>query len=492
MPLLQMWFTATVLVALLVPLRRLIHRLRLPPLPRQLMLAAITFWVLIPSLPLEQIPLRYRSWILILDDLLLSFLIIRMVIWAVLELPAALGWRKTPPEILLQLLMLAGCALASVIVVQELTRFNLVSLVTTSAVLTAMIGLAAQEPLKDLFAGLELQFDDIFKVGDFIDLGDGTLGTVVSVNWRDTCLRDIGGALVVVPNTKVTETVMRNYGSFGVMGNRFSIGLDYALPPAQARTILLGVLRQHPRVLSNPEPAVRVKSFDDSAIAYDLLAFQQPGNLAALLDLRSELLEQIWYALERIGQSVPYPVRELRPKRISLDAGHPQQRSPEERRDLITRNPLFGDLNEEEQVSLARSSRCVRFAPGEVVVLEGDSGDSLYQVVQGTLEVLKQRQDGQAAQVASLRPGDIFGEMSLLTDSNRSATVRAIEECMLLEVSRQQIAPLLQRNPPLMDRLAHLVSQRRGQLEGMAREKVKVHENQLLRRMKQLFETLTW
>jgi CRP-like cAMP-binding protein len=81
--------------------------------------------------------------------------------------------------------------------------------------------------------------------------------------------------------------------------------------------------------------------------------------------------------------------------------------------------------------------------------------------------------------------------MSMLTDTNRSATVRALEECVLLEVTRPSLSPLLQQNPSLMDRLAHLVSQRRGELEGMEREKVNQHENQLLKRMKQLFETLT-
>jgi CRP-like cAMP-binding protein len=354
-----------------------------------------------------------------------------------------------------------------------------------------MVGLAAQEPLKDLFAGLELQFDDIFSVGDFIDLGDGTLGVVVSINWRDTCLKDISGALVVVPNTKVTEVVMRNYGSFGSMGNRFSIGLDYALPPSRARQMLLDVLNKHPRVLDQPAPAVRVQAFADSAITYDILAFQPPGNLGELLDLRSELLEQIWFTLERAGQSVPYPVRELRPKRTTLDSGHPEHRSLQQRRSLLSLNPLFGDLTDEEMLRLAKATHCLRFAPGEVVVREGNHGDSLFQVVQGVVEVLKSQDEAPPFQVAQLKPGDVFGEMSMLTDARRSATVLALEECVLLEVSRSCLGPLLQENPPLMERLAHLVSQRRGELEGMEREKVKVHENQLLRRMKQLFESLT-
>jgi small-conductance mechanosensitive channel/CRP-like cAMP-binding protein len=489
--LLEVWLTAIVLMVLLLPLQLLIRRLRLPKLPLQLATLTILSSAVVRTLPLILMPVHYRAWISTIDELMFSYLGIRMALWGFLEMPAALGLRKQPPDILLQLLILGGGAVATVIVVQEQARFNLVSLLTTSAILTAMIGLAAQEPLKGLFAGLELQFDDVFSVGDFLALGDGTSGVVVSINWRDTFLRDLTGALVVVPNTKVTEVVVRNYVSFGAMGNRFNLGLDCSLPPSKAKQLLLDVLEKHPRVLKEPPPAVRVLDFADSAITYDLLAFQQPGNLGDLLDLRSELLEQIWFTLERAGQSLPYPVRELRPKRTALDAGHPEQRGLQERRDLLSRNPLFGDLNEEEMLQLATTSRCLRFAPGEVVVREGNRGDSLFQVVQGLVQVLKDQEGSEPFQVACLKPGDIFGEMSMLTDSNRSATVRTLEECVLLEVSRPSLGPLLLDNPPLMDRLAHLVSKRRGELEGMEREKVKQNENQLLKRMKQLFETLT-
>ncbi|MCT0249508.1 mechanosensitive ion channel family protein [Synechococcus sp. CS-205] len=491
MSLLEVWVSAIVVMVLLLPLQILVRRLRLPKLPIQLATLSILSWALVRSLPLILLPVHYRTWISTIDELMFSYLGIRMALWGFLELPAALGLRKEPAQILLQLLMLGGGTVATVILVQEQARFNLVSLVTTSAVLTAMVGLAAQEPLKDLFAGLELQFDDVFTVGDFLDLGDGTMGVVVSINWRDTCLKDITGSLVVVPNTQVTEVVVRNHVAFGVMGNRFDIGLDYSLPPSRARQFLLDVLDKHPRVLDDPPPAVRVQAFADSAITYDILAFQRPGNQSDLLDLRSELLEQIWFTLERAGQSVPYPVRELRPKRSILDAGHPEQRGMEHRRSLLSRNPLFGDLSEEEMFQLATATRCLRFAPGEVVVREGNPGDSLFQVVQGVVEVLKSQEEAEPFQVACLRHGDVFGEMSMLTDSRRSATVRALEECLLLEVSRPSLGPLLLNNPPLMDRLAHLVSKRRGELEGMEREKVKAHENQLLRRMKQLFENLT-
>lgn len=491
MALLQVWLTALGLVALLILLQVFCRKLRVPALPLRLPLLAVLAWALVATFPLGLVPEHYRPWIQVVDKLLITYAGLRLVLWLILELPATGGWRKPPPQILIQLLMLGGASIATVIVLRELARIDLIGLATTSAVLTAILGLAAQEPLKDLFAGLELQFDDMFQLGDFIQVGDGVDGVVVKINWRDTCLRNISGDLVVVPNTQITEAVVKNHTFFKLMGNRFSVGLDYAFPTSKARALLLQAIRHHPLALDDPPPAVRVKQYDDSSIEYEIIVFQPPGNSADLLNMRSDLLEQIWYALEREGQSVPYPVRELKPKRVQLDASHPAQMSEKERLQILSRNPIFAELTDQELNNLARKARCVRFAPGEVVVMEGEIGSSLYQLVAGIVEVLKEKPQEPPFQVANLNPGDVFGEMSMLTNSERSATVQAVSECLLLEVSRTDLSPLLKNNPELMEKLARLVSKRRGELEGLTRERVKVQENFLLKSMQQLFTSLS-
>lgn len=441
MALVQIWLSAIGMLALLTLLQLFCRRLRIPALPLRLPILAVLAWALVASFPLQLVPQHYQAWIQIFDKLLITYAGIRLTLWLVLELPATGGWRKPAPQILIQLLMLGGASVATVIVLRELARVDVIGLATTSAVLTAVLGLAAQEPLKDLFAGLELQFDDVFKLGDFIEVGDGVEGMVVKINWRDTCLRNISGDLVVVPNAQITEAIVKNHTFFNLMGNRFSIGLDYAFPTSKARALLLQAVRHHPLVLDEPAPAVRVKEYDDSSIEYEIIVFQPPGNAADLLNLRSDLLEQIWFALEREGQSIPYPVREIRPKRSQLDDTHPSALGEQERRRLLARSPIFSELSGSELDALASKARCVRFAPGEVVVLEGEKGSSLFQLVNGVVEVLKEKPQEPPFQVANLNPGDVFGEMSMLTDSERSATVQAVSECLLLEVDRDDISP---------------------------------------------------
>lgn len=97
--------------------------------------------------------LRTTAW------LALAWLLVRLSAWLLLQWPAQQGWWPEPPKILRDLgQLLVGGAL-TLVILQQQAGVNLVGLVTTSAVLTAVLGLAAQQTLKDLFAGISLQLD---------------------------------------------------------------------------------------------------------------------------------------------------------------------------------------------------------------------------------------------------------------------------------------------------------------------------------------------
>jgi CRP-like cAMP-binding protein len=356
-------------------------------------------------------------------------------------------------------------------------------------VLTAVIGLAAQETLKDLFAGITLRLDNPFREGDWIELGDYK-GYVVSLTLMNTLLRGLDGALQVLPNSKVASDVLLRFCPDDPVGNRFSLGLDYSFPPAQARGLLLQVIRQHPLVLRNHESRVWVGAYADSSITYELMVWQLGAGDASRYQLRSELLEQFWYALQRAGQSIPYPVRELRRKPSADVENDASLASLEQRQRLLRSNQLFAVLGEQQVTTLASLSLTRQFGPGETIVREGDAGDSLYQLVQGRVEVLKASPDGPETSVACLGPGEIFGEMSLYLDAPRSATVRSLEECQLLEVSRAALQPLLANDDALLEQLAGLVKARRAQLQRLEDEATPLQDNQLFDRMRQLFSSL--
>ncbi len=483
----EIWIQAFAAFAALLLIRRIALLRHLPLPPWRLPLVAVSAWAVMQSLPLPPLPASYRLWYAIADDLLLTFAAIRLLIWALLELPGGLRWWSQPPALLIQLLTLGSWSLVTVLVVRQSTRFDLVGLVTTSAVLTAVIGLAAQEPLKDLFSGLELQLDDDFVIGDWLEVPGGQRGLVTSITWRDTTLRTMDGYLLVVPNSKITAEIHTNRSRYGSSGDRFTIGLDYDFPPARALALLDQVVRHHPKVLADPPPRVRIKAFDESAITYELQAWQREPGDQAMVDLRSDLLEQIWYALRREGQTIPYPVRELARRRSAVPADLAQPPNREACCHALAGHGVFAELDPAQIQQLVAGSQLLAYGPGEAVVVEGSEGESLYHLLRGRVEVIKQVAAGRSISVRELHPGDVFGEMTLFLDAPRSATVRTLEECLLLRVGRPIVRELLQENPALLERLASLVGARQAELESLGKDQIEAQSNVLIDTMKTLF-----
>ena len=139
---------------LLVGAGRLCRARALPRLPLLLPLLALIGWVLTELLPLAWLPGRYRIGLGIAEDLLLAYAAVRLLLWLLLELPGGLRWWRRPPDLLVQLLTISSWSLISVLVVRETTQFDLVNLVATSAVLTAVIGLAVAAYMYLLKEGL--------------------------------------------------------------------------------------------------------------------------------------------------------------------------------------------------------------------------------------------------------------------------------------------------------------------------------------------------
>jgi small-conductance mechanosensitive channel len=471
--------------ALIAALSLICRRRKLPLPPWRLALVGLVSWLLLGGGRSMATALGQPLWLAPIDDLLLGFAALRLTIWALLEVPAGLGWWRRPPELLLQLLMVGGAATITIVVVRQTAQVDLVGLVTTSAVLTAVLGFAAQGLLKDLIAGLELQLGDDFSVGDWIDLGAGTQGIVETVSWRDTKIRTMDDTLLVVPNSRMTQDVLINRSAFGPVTNRFELGLESGVPPARVRELLLQVLRNHPKVLQQPEPRVRLSSYGEHSLNYDLQVWQREAGMRAQVDLRGELLEQIWYAMHRRGWRIPYPVLELEPWR-SKRADVPSSRGWPSPGPAMAANRLFAVLSSEEQARLCASGSLMRFGPGETIVREGEPGDSLFLLLSGEVEVRKRGADGSEAAVAVLPAGEVFGEMTLLLDAPRSATVRAVAETDLLEVERSCVSELLQHNPQLLLRLAKQVEERQAALDTIGSSSYSSEASALIDTMRRL------
>jgi CRP-like cAMP-binding protein len=110
---------------------------------------------------------------------------------------------------------------------------------------------------------------------------------------------------------------------------------------------------------------------------------------------------------------------------------------------LLHAVPLFQGLAHEDLIHIAALVAGQQAEAGQIIFSEGEAGDQFYVVYEGAVEVLKERRRGEPERLAIRRAGEAFGEMALLADTPRSATVRALQKTRLLAIRRQDFIPLL-------------------------------------------------
>lgn len=127
---------------------------------------------------------------------------------------------------------------------------------------------------------------------------------------------------------------------------------------------------------------------------------------------------------------------------------------------LLKRVPLFEDLSREELMRISRVAVPRRFPEGTRVFHEGDESDSCYVVRSGELRVTRQHSDGRAIALATLGPGDMFGELAMLDGEARSASVETLSDVALLALSAADMRGLLAKNPQITVKLVITLTRR--------------------------------
>lgn len=123
--------------------------------------------------------------------------------------------------------------------------------------------------------------------------------------------------------------------------------------------------------------------------------------------------------------------------------------------EFLARVPIFANCSADEIATIARAAKPSHFEPGQIIVTQGTPGQAFYLVTSGRVEILR---DGRS--LGAFGPGDFFGEMSLLDQAPRSATIRAIEPTECLMLSSWDFKALLERHPSIAIKLLEVLSRR--------------------------------
>ena len=176
------------------------------------------------------------------------------------------------------------------------------------------VALAVQPTLSNFFAGTYVVTEGELKTGDFIELDGGPSGYVESVGWRSTKIRTRFNNLVIIPNSRMAESIVTNYFSpTPAMNIIVTCGVSYESDLSQVETIALeeaaSLIKESSHSVKNVDPFFGFSNFGDSNI--DFYIFLQAVDRQGTFTLKSELMKRIHARFASEGIEINYPVRKL-------------------------------------------------------------------------------------------------------------------------------------------------------------------------------------
>ncbi len=404
-----------------------------------------------------------------------------------------------PPAILSDILLAVAYVVTTAIVLLHIEQ-NISGIGITSAVVTGAIAFSLQNTMANVLGGMSLQMDRTIGIGDWIRLDSPSVeGVVTEIRWRQTSVETRDWNTVIIPNSLLMNGVVtvlgRKHNAPRQTRRWIYFEIDHGVPSNDVIASVEVALREHviPAVAEDPAPDCVVM---DLRNAWQLFAVRY-----CLTDMVKDYLTdsavrtRIIAALGREGISFSFPTQQLMLTHQS--AAHYRRQDDEEqsrRIDVLKSTKLFIVLTDEECEELARRLRTSPFTRGEIITRQGSHADFLYILTRGQAEV-RIDADGMHKKVATLKAGDFFGEMALLTGAPRTATVVAATDVSAYRLDKDSFMEILHRRPSIAAGISSILAQRRLELDAATmhldeeakRAKLASTEGDLLAKIKNFF-----
>ena len=450
----QSWFWPAVLVVVVFPVALLIltevHAslqrrgssfVKPVVLLRNYVLPALALLLLISQVESASVE---ASWSRIIATAL-GFLIILFVLSganAVLFSNASSGtWRSRLPSIFVDLGRLVVIVISLGVLFSVVWGADVGGLFAALGVTSIVIGLALQNAVGSIIAGLLLLFEQPFQLGDWLDTAPAK-GRIVEVNWRAVHI-DTGNGLQIVPNALLATGSFKNLSRVQGASYKASCTVTFSAddPPDRVVEVLLATARDVPARAPLLEPSAAPIGEAQYRVAIPL---SSPADESAA---KTVLLQRLWYSSRRAGLHLD-------------DAATPGSGDEVEAEVARVASALHIPAGD---IQLARGeARLVSYASGEVVQRVGDVPKALRFISRGHVSLVVNTPDGHVLSIGELGPGEYFG-LTALTRQKVISGVVASSETTILEVSRETMDVIVRAHPHLARRLGEAIDVRRRQ-----------------------------
>ncbi|GGC59422.1 mechanosensitive ion channel family protein [Haloferax sulfurifontis] len=184
------------------------------------------------------------------------------------------------------------------------------SLATIGAAATLAIGFAMQDVIANFVAGIFIFTDKPFRINDWIEW-DGNSGVVEDISFRVTRVRTFDNELLTVPNSQLTDGVIKNPVAKDKLRLQVPFGIGYDDDIQQATDIILDEAKKHDGIMTTPEPSVRLTELGDSSVTLKSRIWISQPSRADFVKTRGEYVTAVKQRFDEEGIDIPYPNRTL-------------------------------------------------------------------------------------------------------------------------------------------------------------------------------------
>lgn len=330
---------------------------------------------------------------------------------------------------------------------------SLMSVATLGGLVGAGVTFAVGSLILDTFSGVVLELEGPLDINDWIKVDENREGMIISVNWRTVVLKTSDETIIIVPHGDLTKGFVNYSKPENAYWETIEIGMDHSLPVERAERIMRAGIMKTPSIHDH-QCAVFAKTVSESGITYQLrfmVADRQNSH-----KVRHDVIQSVTNHLHDCNMRVSEGLGEY----AVVRGGKPfKEEDPVDVKSLVERVDFMKSLSKVLAVKIAERASHHHFEEGEIIVREGDAGDSVFLIAEGVASVsiayANEAGEPREKHLFNLGFGDCFGEMSLFLNDPRSATVRAATNCLVYEISHDLIKESVKGDPEIFVKMVN-------------------------------------
>jgi len=332
----------------------------------------------------------------------------------------------------------------------------------TIAVIILIAGTALRRRALSLSSGSLFTTDKPFNIGDWIKIIDNVIGEVegevTDIRMRNIKLKSADNTIVVIPQSILSNVIVKNYsGSKDHIAIKLLFNLSSAYPTERVKRVLMAsaIDALTPLNLSDEnEPEINISDTNELGIEYSITYLLKPEKIIDRSKIDDLIYKKVLSHLSYTGM-----------KLITKDSLFPTEQSyfqfGFDKKLILMHNELFSHFIKKEIDQLSQKIKVFSVSKDDVLIQQSESGESMFLVVEGLLQVSMTTDKNEKIDLALLSPGAYLGEMSLFTGEPRSASVKAISDSIVCEIKKEDIHDILKNRKELAEEISNTIAERK-------------------------------